>query len=133
MEKLSLRALKNEADIDVLQIIRAAGVSYFPWFEGNEKVAYAHCAEGWAGSLRRGNLSGLLYAVTDYGNDIYSPGRYALDLGARETAVMQRLDHVEVLQNRRETGYAVIKFAAEDGHSFTVSCTDDGHNWTVCG
>ena len=134
MHRIAKRTLTTSADIDVTAICQAAGVSYLPRYESSEKVAYSCNVYGWTGSLRRGERSGALYAVTDYGNDChtYSP-RDVERLGSRELAVIDDLARVEVIQSRRDTGRAVVAYVARDGRRFTVSCTDSGHEWTVCG
>lgn len=129
MKRISKAAIKDLADIDVTH---ANSVTYFPYPESVEKVAYSCGTCGWTGSLYRGQTSGLLYAVTDMGNDCSANG-YDMrrTFGARETAVVERLSHVEEVEH--DHGYSVMRFVSRNSYSFTVVTRDFGRTWSVCG
>ncbi len=130
---MSMKAMKAVADIDVTATARELGVTYFPYFEPREKVAYAAGVHGWNASLYKGSESGALYYVTDMSNDFGTMTRAAEKMGAREMAVTAHLDHVEVLESRNDKDRAAMYAVASDGSRFEVTCTDDGHRWEICG
>lgn len=132
MERISKRALVNLADVDATH---ATSATYFPFPERVEKIAYSCGACGWTGSLYRGQMSGLLYAVTDCGNDCDTNGcGMRRNFGARELAVVETLARVEEVEGDAH-GHArsVLRFVSRDGRSFTAATFDHGHTWTVCG
>ena len=129
MKRISRVAIMSLADIDATH---ANSVTYFPYPEPVEKVAYSCGTYGWTGSLYRGTTSGLLYAVTDMGNDCASNGcDMRRTFGARAAAVVERLDHVEEVEHSH--GHSVMRFVSRDGYSFTATTWDFGRTWTVCG
>lgn len=130
MKRISKAAIKNLADINATH---ANSVTYFPYPENVEKVAYSCGTYGWTGSLYRGTTSGLLYAVTDMGNDCSANG-YDMrrTFGARENAVIEDLSHVEEVDHS-DHGFSVMRFVSRNGYAFTVATFDFGRTWTVCG
>lgn len=125
-----MRDIKSMADINVT---RATSVTYFPFFEYTEKVAYAAGIYGWNGSLYRGWDSRLYYVVTDMGNDGCCTGSNMKKMGEREKYVMRTLDRVEEVE-REGTAHSVMRFYSSDGeHSFSVETFDHGKTWDICG
>lgn len=140
MEKMSMRAMKRIADVDVTGL--GAGVTYFLFPEPCDKIAYASGIYGWNASLYRGRESRAFYYVADFGNDgasscgnvegyRYEPNFDAL--GEREKAVIRDLDGVEVIQNKHETGRAVVRYRSRGGDYFDATTTGNGYIWTICG
>lgn len=130
MKRLALRTIKAQAHINASTATHA---TYFPFFETREKIAYAAGIYGWNGSLYRGDVSGILYAVTDYGNDYYGAHKCRDLMGEREKYVLRTLDHVEEIEHG-PNGYSVMGFYSIDGeHGFKVVTRDYGHNWEICG
>lgn len=129
-KRISRKALIGLADINAT---RATGATYFPFPEYVTKVAYSCNAAGWTGSLYKGTESGLLYAVTDMGNDCASNGCHMRRMmGNREKYVVRTLSHVEELEHDHEK--SVIRFVSRDGeHAFTAVTFDFGRTWTICG
>ena len=129
MERISKRALVNLADVDATH---ATHVTYFPYPERIDKIAYSCGASGWTGSLYRGQTSGALYAVTNQGNDCPTNGTSVRRMmGARETCVVETLSHVEEVEH--DHAKSVLRFVSRDGHAFTVATFDFGRTWTICG
>lgn len=129
MKRIAKKAVVSLADINAT---KATSVTYFPYPEYVEKVAYSAGVYGWTGSLYRGTTSGLLYAVTDCGNDCASNGHSMRKMmGARELAVVENLAYCE--EEEHDHGKSVLRFVARDGHAFTVATFDHGRNWTICG
>lgn len=129
MERIAKRTLVNLANVDATHATHA---TYFPYPEHVDKIAYSCGASGWTGSLYRGRESGALYAATDAGNDCPANG-YSIRraMGARESAVVERLDHVEEVEHGH--GSSTLRFVARDGYAFTISTFDFGRTWTICG
>lgn len=128
--RMALRDIKRMADIDVTH---ATSVTYFPFFEYTDKIAYAAGIYGWNGSLYRGLDSRLYYAVTDMGNDGCCAGRNVGKMGEREKYVMRTLERVEEVEHPAP-GSSVVRFFSSDGeHSFSVATSDHGKTWEICG
>lgn len=129
MKRIAKRTIVSQADINAT---KATSVTYFPYPEYVEKVAYSAGVYGWTGSLYRGETSGLLYAVTDYGNDCPGNGSSIRHtMGARELAIVENLAYCEEVEH--DHGKSVLRFVARDGHAFTVATFDHGRTWTICG
>lgn len=129
MKRIAKRTIISQADINAT---KANSVTYFPFPEHVEKVAYSAGIYGWTGSLYQGETSGLLYAVTDYGNDCASNGHdMRAAMGNRELAVVRNLSHVEEVEH--DHAKSVMRFVARDGYAFTVATFDHGRTWTICG
>lgn len=129
MKRIAKKTIISRAHINATT---ATSVTYFPYPEYVEKIAYSAGIYGWTGSLYRGTISGALYAVTDYGNDCASNGHDIREaMGARELAVVENLDYCEEVEH--DYGKSVLRFVARDGHAFTVATFDHGRNWTICG
>lgn len=129
MKRIAKKTIIAQADINAS---KATSVTYFPFPEYVEKVAYSAGVYGWTGSLYRGTTSGLLYSVTDYGNDCASNGHdIRRMMGAREAAVVENLAYCEEVEH--DGSKSVLRFVARDGYSFTVATFDRGHSWTICG
>ena len=128
-ERISKKALIGLADINAT---RATSVTYFPFPETVTKVAYSCNVDGWTGSLYKGDESGLLYAVTDMGNDCASNGHdMRRAMGNREKYVVRTLSHVEEMEKAH--GKSVIRFVSRDGeHAFSAVTFDHGRTWTIC-
>ena len=63
MKRIAKKTIVSLSDINAT---KATSVTYFPYPEYVEKVAYSAGVHGWTGSLYRGTTSGLLYAVRTY-------------------------------------------------------------------
>ena len=129
MKRIAKKTIISQADINAT---KATSVTYFPFPEHVEKVAYSCGVYGWTGSLYRGTESGCLYAVTDYGNDCPSNGHdIRRTMGNREKAVVENLAYAEEIEH--DGRKSVLRFVARDGYSFTVVTFNGGHDWTICG
>lgn len=127
--RYSKKALYQCADINTDSI----GVTYFPYPEQTEQVAYSCGIYGCTAVLRRGYESGALYASGPYANsDGWAPYGFRESFGNREHAIIERLDHIE--QVEPGTGdRAVFAFVSRTGERFTVATFDYGKTWTICG
>ena len=126
INRISRRALISRADINT---DLPDGV-YFPFPESARKIAYSCNVYGCTGMLYEGYESGALYALDPYGSD--TPGAdMRKAMGAREKAVISKLDHTEIIEQRPH-GFMVLAFVARDGSRFTVVTRDKGHTWTIC-
>ena len=126
-ERISKRRLLEWADIDTEKV----EVTYFPFPEPVEIRAHSEGVYGCTGLLFKGRISGALYAGDAYVSE--SQGQeLRSDLGYRERAVVENLDHIEVHEGDGSS-FCVFSFVAFDGSRFTVVTRDFGHTWTICG
>lgn len=129
MKRMSMKAMKEIADVNVT---KTGYATYFPFPENTEQIAYAYGKYGWNASLLRGDISGLLYYVSDFGNSTGTQNRSLYEaMGSREHAVIDDLERVEAVESSKER--TTLKFIASSGEGFTVTAIDDGHRWTICG
>lgn len=127
--RMSKKAIYQRADINTDSI----GVTYFPYPEYTEKVAYSCGIYGCTAVLRRGYESGALYASGPYANsDGCAPYGFRESFGNRERAIIERLDHIEQVEPGAD-GRAVFAFVSRTGERFTVATFDHGHTWSICG
>ena len=131
MKRLSKREITKRAHVNVTSATHA---TYFPFLEYCERIAYSAGVYGWTGNLFRGLTSGVLYAVTDYGNE-NAPTYYDLmqQLGNREKYVMKTLERIEETEHDG-CKKSVLVFYSRDGEpSFKLATFDYGHTWNICG
>ena len=133
MKRVSRKHIIEVADINATRDIP---VTYFPFPEYTERVAYSAGMHGWTGNLFKGLESGVLYAVTDGANEGAGIHRVAESFGFREREIVRNLSHVELVESDSRGGisnYCVMAFVSCDGSRFTVATFDHGKNWEVCG
>ena len=85
-----MKRMREIADVNATKTTGYA--TYFPYPETVEKVAYASGVYGWNASLYRGETSGLLYYVSDMGNDCGTNGHALREaFGYREREIVENL------------------------------------------
>jgi hypothetical protein len=116
---------------DVLvQSIGSGG--YFPYPEPTKKIAHAERAEGCAGWIRQGEISGAFYGCNAPDTHMYGDdhARAIVKLtGYRERAILRHLDNIETY---KDGNYTVVKFSG--GNQFFKLISDnlhDLHSWRV--
>ena len=128
MKRLSMKRMREIADVNATKTTGYA--TYFPYPETVEKVAYASGVYGWNASLHRGETSGLLYYVSDMGNDCGTNGHALREaFGYREREIVEDLASVEVAETSRD--FTTLRFTSDEGKSFEASTFDDGHVWKI--
>lgn len=129
MQKLSKREILRRSHINTDE----CSATYFPFPEYTTQVAYSAGVYGCTGQMYRGLTSGCLYATDPYGaGRSGSPNREMVaSFGNRERDIVERLDHVEIIENGVERN--TLAFVAYSGERFTVTTTDFGRTWTICG
>lgn len=126
-ERISKRRLLEWADINADDV----EVTYFPFPEPVERFAHSEGVNGCTGILYRGSVSGKLYADGKYSSEAQGE-KLRRDMGYRERAVVEQLDHIEVHEGDGSS-FCVFSFVARDRSRFTVVTRDFGHTWSICG
>lgn len=127
-KRVTRKYIRNHSDV-LVDSIGYGG--RFPYPEPTHKVAHAECAEGCAGWMREGDISGAIYGCDGrssamWGDDV--PGA-VVSIGARERAVLEKFDHIVT---GRDGEYSVVTFIADDGSMFAVG-SDNCHDWRIVG
>lgn len=123
--KVSRKYITSSSDI-LVQSIGSGG--NFPYPEPTIKCAHAERAEGCAGWIRKGEISGALYGCNAPDGHMYADdhAQARVEIEDRERAILRNLEAIETY---KDGNYTVVKFTGTD--MFFKVISDDLYNWRV--